>query len=125
MEEMIKQRETLNTSPEGNVVRRIVNIVFDAIEITLAFRLVFKLLGANPENGFVQGIYNFSHFFVVAFVGIFSRSAVQGAETKTVFEPETVIAMVVVALIAWAVLKVSGPRTGTHVERTEYTNNGQ
>ncbi len=122
MEEMIKQRETLNTSQQGDTVQRIVGIVFGAIEITLAFRLVFKLLGANPENGFVQGIYAFTHYFVVAFVGIFSRSTTQGSQTLAVFEPATVIAMVVVALIAWAVLKMSKPHTGNHVERTEYTN---
>lgn len=125
MEEIIKQRETLNTSQQGDTIQRIVSILFGAIEITLAFRLVFKLFGANPENGFVQGIYAFTHFFVVAFVGIFSRSSTQGAENLAIFEPATVISMVVVALIAWAVLKMSKPRAGNHIERTEYTNNSR
>jgi hypothetical protein len=125
MEEIIKQTETLNTSQQGDTIQRIVSILFGAIEITLLFRLVFKLFGANPENGFVQGIYAFTHFFVVAFVGIFSRSTTQGTENLAIFEPATVIAMVVVALIAWAVLKMSKPRAGNHIERTEYTNNSQ
>ena len=125
MEEIIKQRETLNTSQQRDTIQRLVGIFFGAIEITLAFRLVFKFLGANPENAFVQGIYAFTYFLVVAFVGIFSRSATQGAENLAIFEPATVISMVVVALIGWAVLKISKPRAGNHIERTEYTNNSR
>ncbi len=121
MDTMNKQNETRVTKPESNTARRIVGTIFGVIEILLAFRLIFKLLGANPDNGFVQGIYQVTQYIVGIFEGIFSRSATEGAETTAIFEPATLISMVVVALIAWAILKLMAPRTGTHVERTETT----
>ena len=123
MEEISKQTETLNTKQESHTAQRIVGIFFGVIEVTLAFRLIFKLLGANPENGFVQGMYAFTHFFTGFFEGIFSRATTRGAETTAVFEPATLIAMVVIAVIAWVVLKLITPRIGNLVERTEYTKN--
>jgi flagellar biogenesis protein FliO len=121
MEDMTRQTETRNIKQESNTAKRIIGTIFSIIEILLAFRLIFKLLGANPTNGFVQGIYNLTQFFVGIFEGIFSRATTSGAETTAVFEPATLIAMVVVAIIAWVVLKLMTPRSSTRVERTEYT----
>ena len=121
MEQMTKQTETRNTNPENYTAQRFVVAIFGIIEIILAFRLVFKLMGANPTNGFVQGIYSVTQVFVGVFEGIFSRVTTSGAETTAVFEPATLIAMVVIALIAWVVLKLMTPRIRNRVERTEYT----
>src|SRR5665647_1732398 len=121
MEQMTKQTETRNTQLESHTAQRIVGIIFSVIEIILAFRLIFKLLGANPKNDFVHGIYAVTQFFVGIFEGIFSRVTTSGAETTAIFEPATLIAMVVIAVIAWVVLKLMTPRIGNRVERTEYT----
>lgn len=121
MEDMTRQRETRNIRQESHMGQTIVGIIFGAIEILLAFRLVFKLLGANPVNGFVNGIYTVSQFFVSIFESIFSRATTGGIETTSVLEPATLIAMVVVALIAWGVMKLIKPRSGNRYERTEYT----
>ena len=125
MEEMIKQKETINSKQESHTGQKIANIIFGVIEVSLGFRLVFKLLGANPENAFVQGIYTFTQIFVSIFEGIFSRVTTKGAETTAVFEPATLIAMVVIAVIAYFVLKLITPRSGNLVERTEYMKNIQ
>lgn len=66
------------------------------VETLLAFRLAFALGGANATNGFVNFIYDVSHPFVSPFVGIASHSV----DGKSVFEPETVIAMAVWAVVA-------------------------
>jgi heme/copper-type cytochrome/quinol oxidase subunit 4 len=121
MEQVTKQSETRNTEPESHTANRIVGVIFAVIEVILAFRLIFKGLGANPTNGFVRGIYAVTQFLVRIFEGIFSRATTSGAETTAVFEPATLIVMVVIALIAWVVLKLMTPHTGTRVERTEYT----
>jgi hypothetical protein len=55
------------------------------------------------------------------FEGIFSRGTATGAETTAVFEPATLIVMVVIGLIAWGVLRLMTPHTGIRVERTETT----
>src|SRR5664280_1782254 len=114
---MTEQTETQDTKAESNTSKRIVGVIFAVIEVVLAFRLIFKGLGANPNNGFVRGIYGVTQFLE----GIFSRGTASGAETTAVLEPATLIVMVVIALIAWAVLKLMTPHTGTSVERTEYT----
>lgn len=118
---MARQTVTRNTSQENHTLQRIVGAIFGIIEALLAFRLVFRLLGANPGNGFVSGIYNVTKPIVDIFQGIFSRVTTDGLETTAIFEPATLIAMIVVALIAWVVFKLISPRTGNRVEKTEYT----
>jgi heme/copper-type cytochrome/quinol oxidase subunit 4 len=121
MDQMTQQTETQNTKAESNSSKRIVGVIFAVIEVVLAFRLIFKGLGATPNNGFVRGIYGVTQFLVAMFEGIFSRGSTSGAETTAIFEPATLIVMVIIALIAWGVLKLMTPHTGTRVERTEYT----
>ncbi len=123
MEELSKQTETRNINHENNTARRVVGVIFGIIEVVLAFRLVFKLLGANPNNGFVQVIYNVTQFIVDIFDGIFPTATTNGAGTTGVLEPAVIIAMVVVGIIAWIVLKLMATKSGTHVERTEYKAN--
>ncbi|MHC1720349.1 MAG: YggT family protein [Clostridiaceae bacterium] len=94
------------TKQETYVAQRIIGTIFGIIEAILAFRLIFKLLGANPGNVFVNSIYNFTHPFVGIFEGIFPQLSIKGAAG---FEPETLIAMVVIALIAWAVMRLLHP----------------
>jgi len=85
---------------------RMVYFIFGAIEALLAFRFVFKLLGANPSSPFVNFIYGFSGFFHAPFSGIFSRVTTKGAETTAVFEPSTLIAMAVYAIVAAGLVRL-------------------
>jgi len=66
-------------------------------------------------------VYGVTQFLVGIFAGIFQRGTATGSETAAIFEPETLIVMVVIALIAWGVFKLMTPHTGTRVERTETT----
>lgn len=119
MEHMNKQVEAHSTKTESHAARNIGGVIFGIIEAILAFRLIFKLLGANAANLFVSGIYKVTQFFVDIFDNIFSRGVINGDETTGVFEPATVIAMVVIALIAWIVLLLLKPRTRIHSEKIE------
>ena len=84
----------------------IVYFIFGVVEILLAFRFVLKLAGANPSSGFVSFIYSITGFFVAPFKGIFHTSLSQGAETASVFDPATLIAIIVYALVAWGIVKL-------------------
>src|SRR5450756_1846159 len=106
MEQMTQQTETQNTKAESNTSKRIVGVIFAVIDVVLAFRLIFKGLGANPNNGFVHSIYGITQFLVGIFEGIFSRGTTAGAETTAIFEPATRIVMVIIGLIAWGVLRL-------------------
>ena len=118
---MNKQTVTRNTEPVSHAAQRIVSILFAVIEVLLAFRLIFKGLGANPGNAFVKFIYSVTKSIVKLFEGIFSPLKTTGAETKAIFEPATLIAMIIVALIAWLVFSLMTPRKSNSVERTEYS----
>src|ERR1035437_539087 len=100
MRQMTKQTDTQNTQLENNTAKRIVGVVFGIIEVILAFRFIFKLFGADETIGFVKFIYAVAGFFMVMYKGIFPQTNVG---TKGFLEPATLIAMVVIALIAWVV----------------------
>jgi hypothetical protein len=95
-------------------VRRIVYYIFGVLEILLACRFVLKLFGANPNNMFVSFIYSVSHVFLLPFAGIFGTAVAKGAVTLVVFEPSTIIAVIVYAVVAWGIVKLiiicSAPR---------------
>ncbi len=95
-----------NNDKESFTAKRAIYFILGLLEVLLAFRLVFKLLGANPDNGFLSFIYLITQIFLVPFSAIFRTVTTQGIETKAVLEPSTIIAMVVYALIAWGIVKL-------------------
>ncbi len=116
---MENKQVTRDTTLEGGMAKKIVIVVFSFIEVILGFRFVFKLMGANPSNVFVKGLYAFTQLFVGIFEGIFSKATTAGAETEAIFEPATLIAIVVVALIAWGVMKLMSERTSSTIKHTD------
>ena len=87
-------------------LRKIVYYILGVLEILFAFRLIFKLLGANPESTFVSLIYTISGAFLTPFSGIFRAAVNKGIETKSILEPTTIIAMIVYALIAYGIVRL-------------------
>ncbi len=82
-------------------MERLIYFIFGVLEMLLIFRLILKALGANPASAFVNLIYGITGIFILPFEGIFSRGETTGLETTAVFEPATLVAIVVYALIAW------------------------
>ena len=114
------QTETHSAQEESHPAKRIVSVLFSAVEIILAIRLILKLLGANAGNSIIKVLYDITGIFIKLFEGIFSRVTINEA-SGAVFEPATLIAMVVIAVIAWVVLKLMTPRSGSRVVKTEYS----
>ena len=110
MEQFNGQTKVSNTNPGSHIVQRVIGALFGIIELILVLRLVFKLLGASSTNVLVQGLYDFTQPFVGIFENIFAQKSISTAETVGTFEPETLIEMVVVALVAMIVLKIIEPR---------------
>lgn len=106
MNEQINNDNIVNSDPENSTAKRVVYYILGIFEVLLAFRLVFKLLGANPNSGFVTSIYSISQVFLAPFTAIFRSAETQGIETKAVLEPSTIIAMLVYALVAWGIVKL-------------------
>lgn len=116
---MNNNQETRHTTTEGNLGRRIALVISSIIEALLVFRFFFKLIGANASNVFVNGIYSFTQPLVGIFEGIFSTASTPGAETEAIFEPATLIAIIVVALIAWAIMKLMPTSSTSQVQRSQ------
>lgn len=87
-------------------LKRTVYYILGVFEVLFAFRLIFKLLGANPGSAFVSFIYTVSGVFIAPFNGIFRSAVTEGIETKSVLEPTTIIAMIVYAIIAYGVARL-------------------
>lgn len=81
---------------------QIVWYILGIIEVLLAFRLVLKMLAANPEAGFTSFIYGATYVFATPFLNVFGASQVGG----NVFEWTTLLAMVVYLIIAWGIIKL-------------------
>ena len=87
-------------------VKKIIYYLLGILEVLFAFRLVFKVLGANPDNEFVNVIYRITNIFLKPFEGIFSTTVKEGMETKAILEPSLLIAIVVYAVLAWGIIKL-------------------
>ncbi len=68
------------------------------IEALIALRIGLKLIGANPENPFAAFTFGLSQIFLFPFEGLVGSPTTGGA----VLEISSFIAMVVIALLAWA-----------------------
>lgn len=92
---------------DGSVkAKRIVYYILGVLEVLFAFRLIFKLLGANPWSGFVSFIYSASGIFLAPFISIFRSAVTRGNMTQAVLEPATIIGMIVYAILAWGIVKL-------------------
>lgn len=103
----VMQNTEAATSRQSNLKhRKIVYYILGVLESLFAFRLFFKLLGANPESTLVSLIYTITGIFMAPFSGIFRAVVNKGIETKSVLEPAAIIAMIVYALIAYGVVRL-------------------
>jgi len=119
MTEIVKETTTTNnpvdpvrtTRVKSNAsgpqtIEYLVYFLFGILEVLLAARLVFRLLGASLSSGFVDFIYGMTGIFIAPFQGIFPSATTQGLETKAVLEPATIVALIVYAVLAWGIVKL-------------------
>lgn len=103
MDKINKKTETRRIKDRNQTFIRVINSIFGIIQASLAFRLVFKVFGANVENKFVQLIYRVTEYFIFIFKNIFSHIEIG---ERGVFEPEIIIAMIVIAIINGIIMKL-------------------
>jgi uncharacterized protein YggT (Ycf19 family) len=81
---------------------QIVWLLLTILEVLLALRFGLKLIGANPAAPIAVFIYSVTGFFLYPFAGLTGTPAAGGM----VLEFSTLIAMVVYALIGWAIERI-------------------
>ncbi len=102
--QVVRQKVQVSTSESvSDTLKRLVMFAFGAIEVLLLFRIVLKVLGANPGSTFVSFIYNTSMIFEYPFRGIFPAGVQEGIVVTSVLEPSSIVAVLVYAVIAVAI----------------------
>jgi len=86
--------------------KNVIYYILGVIETLLGLRFVFMLLGANPRSGFTSFLYAITGIFIAPFSGIFNPVTTTGLSTRSVFDPATLIAMAIYALIGWGIVKL-------------------
>ena len=81
---------------------QIVWYVTNVIEMLLLFRFFLKLLGANPNAGFSNFIYDITYPLAAPFLNVFRMTRVDGS----IFEWTTLLAMAVYWIIAIGIIKI-------------------
>lgn len=114
-----------SNSPSTKPIYRGTQVVWyllGLIEALLAFRLVLKMLGANPDAGFSHFIYGVTYSFAAPFLNVFGVTQVAGS----VFEWTTFLAMFVYWAFAIGIINlflmsktVSTPEAATKLNRQE------
>ena len=74
-------------------------LVFGVLEVLIALRIGLMLVGANPGSPVVALIYGITSLFLIPFVGLIGSPTIGGL----VLEISSMFAMLIYALIAWAV----------------------
>ncbi len=81
---------------------QVITWMYVALEITLGFRVLLRLIGANPANPFTQLIYELTKPFVAPFVGLTVTPGVSGA----VLEISSLIGMISYSVLYWLAIRL-------------------
>jgi len=98
----VVDRTTVVTPSGGELVRRIVVLLFGIIQILIALRIVLLLLNAREGNEIVSFILNASQVFVAPFVGIFNNDALHAG--GSVLDIAAIAALIGWTVLEWIVL---------------------
>jgi hypothetical protein len=83
-------------------VTQLIWLLLGILEALIALRFGLKLIGANPGSPIVALIYGFTNLFLFPFEGMTATPTAGGM----VLELSSFFAMVIYALIAWAVERI-------------------
>ncbi len=72
------------------------------IDTLIAIRFLLKMFGANTASAFVGFMYALTDPLVAPFHGIFNTAAAG----RSVFEPESIVAIIIYTLIGWGIVSL-------------------
>ena len=97
----VVERTTVSPSG-GEMLRRVVVLVFGIIQAFIVLRIVLLLLNAREGNDIVSFILNVSQIFVAPFIGIFNQDAL--ASGGSVLDIAAIAALVGWTILEWIVI---------------------
>lgn len=93
--------QTDEVSPAARAAQ-VVYVILGIIIALIIIRVILKALAANAGAGFTSFVYGVTDPLVAPFQGIFATQSSRGS----VFEFSSIVAIVVYALIAWAIVRL-------------------
>lgn len=101
---VIVEKTVISKSGKNNLkARRLVMYFAGLIGVLLFTRFLLRLFAANFDNVFVKVIYGITKIFLWPFVGIFKAESLTDLDPNSVFEPITILAIFIYALIGWGI----------------------
>jgi hypothetical protein len=95
--------ERTAVSPSGGeMLRRVVVLIFGIIQAFIVLRIVLLLLNAREGNDLVLFILNTSQIFVAPFIGIFQRDAL--ASGGSVLDIAAIAALIGWTILEWIII---------------------
>ncbi len=76
--------------------------VVGLIDTLIAIRFLLNMFGASTVSAFVRFMYDLTAPLVAPFHGIFNTAA----EGRSIFEPESIVAIIIYTLIGWGVVSL-------------------
>lgn len=83
-------------------ITQFVWLLFGILEALIGFRIVLRLIGANPASWFTAFVYQLTDIFLWPFQNIVVNPSIAGF----VLEITSFIAMLVYALMSWAIVRL-------------------
>ena len=81
---------------------RIVWLITAVVDVLLAMRFIFKLLGASTQSPFVALLYGLTAPLAAPFQGMFGSPAQSGS----VLESASLVGLIIYALIGWGIVSL-------------------
>jgi len=100
---VVDSAEVVSSATPARRATEVIYLVFGIINGLLLIRVVLKLLAANPLAGFSKFIYGLTDVFLAPFRNLLPTV---GGGSGAVLEMSTVIAIIVYALIGWALVRL-------------------
>lgn len=108
--EVAAENEAATRQEEARTVRYAIDKLVDflrwfatVLEVVLAIRFIFKLIGADPTNLFAGFLYALTDIILSPFSTIVRTPSLR---TNQAFEWSTLIAMVIYWLLFWAIMRL-------------------
>jgi len=101
-EQRVEQDVNLENRQAVYKVTQLVWLFFGLLEGLIGFRIFLKVIAANPNNWFTAFVYQISEIFLWPFQNIIVNPSFDGF----VLEISSFIAMLVYALLAWALVRL-------------------
>jgi uncharacterized protein YggT (Ycf19 family) len=100
---VVDSAEVISSATPARRATEVIYLLFGIIDGLLLIRLVLKLLAANPLAGFSKFIYGLTDVFLAPFRNLLPTV---GGGSGAVLEMSTIIAIIVYALIGWALVRL-------------------